>query len=213
MAITNGYATLAELKTVLGNVDDTTDDTELEDCVETASRDVDAFCGKGRKFWQDDPAVARSYYACHPRLLHVDDISTTSNLVVKVDEDDDGTFETTLTINEDFIVMPVNAASEYPVRAYETIMLLDGTLTSWFGLSSGRPSVQVTAQFGWPAVPEAVKRATLLQAKSLFKADNTQFGTFQLGIDGPVSRVPRMDPVAAARLEPFVRYNEVSDGA
>lgn len=212
MAILNGYATLAEAKAVL-DIDDTTDDAEIEDCVETASRDIDAHCGKGRKFWQDDPAVVRSYYACDPRMLYVDDISTTTDLVVKVDQDDDGTFETTLTINQDFIVTPINAASEYPVRAYEGIMLLDGTLTSWFRLSSGRPSVQVTAKFGWPAVPDPVKRACLLQAKTLFKADDTTFGTFQIGIDGAPRRVPRMDPVAAARLEPFIRYNEVSDGA
>lgn len=211
MAITNGYATLNEIKAVLG-ISDTTDDTELEDCVETASRDVDAYCGRGRKFWQDSEAVARTYFPHDLRYLYVDDISTTSGLVVKVDLDDDGTYETTLTINSDFMVHPVNAAREYPVRPWTRIVLLDGTLTGWERLSSGRPFVEVTAQFGWSAVPDAVKRATLLQAKTLFKADDTTFGTFQT-MDGGARTVPRMDPIAAARLETFIRYDGVDDGA
>lgn len=214
MAITNGYATLTEAKAVLGiEAADTTDDTEIEDCVETASRDVDDHCGPGRKFWQDSTVVDRKYWPSNPRCLYVDDISTTTGLVVKVDEDDDGTFETTLTINTDFYVAPVNAGAEFPVRPYTQIVLLDGALSGWQRLSSGRPYVQVTAKFGWSAVPEQVKRATLLQTKLLFKADDTTFGTFQASIDGTARNVPRMDPVAAARLERFVRFDEVDDGA
>lgn len=215
MAIVNGYATLAEARTVLGitDVGDTTDDAEIEDCVETASRDVDNYCGKGRKFWQDATVVARTYYPTNSHCLYVDDISTTTGLVVKVDSADDGTFGTTLTINTDFMVHPVNAAAEFPVRPWTRIVLLDGALSGWQRLSSGRPYVQVTARFGWSAVPEAVKRATLLQAKTLYKADDTTFGTFQVGIDGQPRNVPRMDPVAAARLETFIRYDEVDDGA
>lgn len=214
MAITNGYATLPEARTVLGITDiaDTTDDLEIEDCVETASRDIDAYCGKGRKFWQDGTAVNRVYFPANSHCLYVDDISTTTGLVVKVDEDDDGTFETTLSINTDFAVHPVNAAAEYPVRPWTRIVLLDGALSGWQRLSSGRPYVQVTAKFGWSAIPEQVKRATLLQTKLLFKADDTTFGTFQ-SMDGSSRYVPRMDPVAAARLERFVRYDEVDDGA
>lgn len=214
MAITNGLATLNEFKAVLGiDQDDTTDDDELEDCIETASRDVEAYCGRGRKFWQDSTVVDRKYFPTNSHCLYVDDISTTTGLIVKVDQDDDGTFETTLTIDTDFQVHPVNAAAEFPVRPWTRIVLLDGTLAGWNRLSSGRPYVQVTAKFGWSAVPEAVKRATLLQAKTLFKADDTTFGTFQIGIEGAARNVPRMDPVAAARLEPFVRYDEVNDGA
>jgi len=213
MAIVNGLATLTEFKSVLGiAAADTTDDAELEDCVETASRDVEAYCGKGRKFWQDSTVVDRKYFPSNTACLYVDDISTTTGLVVKVDLDDDGTFETTLTIDTDFAVRPVNAAADYPVRPWTRIVLLGGALSGWQCLSSGRPFVQVTAKFGWSAVPEAVKRATLLQAKTLFKADDTTFGTFQLGIDGQARNVPRMDPVAAARLEPFVRFDEVDDG-
>jgi hypothetical protein len=54
-----------------------------------------------------------------------------------------------------------------------------------------------------------VKRACLLQAKSIFKAQDATFGSFQLSIDGQPQRVPALDPMARAQLEPFVRHDEV----
>lgn len=208
MTITNGYTTLAALKTSLG-ISDSTDDTELELAVEAASRQIDAHCGRGRKFWQDGTVVARVYRPAQAKVVVVDDISTLTGLVVKVDTSDDGTFDTTLTISTDFQVEPVNAAAEYPVLPWTQIRLLDGTMSSFTRLASGRPSVQVTAKFGWSAVPEAVERATVIQARNIFKAPDTQFGSFQLSIDGTPQRVPALDPMARAQLEPFVRFDEV----
>lgn len=211
MAITNGYCSLADLKNAIG-ISDTTDDDDLEDAVEAASRDIDDYCGKGRKFWQDASVVERSYYPSQASRLVVDDISTATGLLVDVDTDDDGSFSTSLTINTDFVLEPVNAAAEFPVRPWTSIRLLGGTLSSWSRLSSGRPYVRVTAKFGWSAVPEQVRRACILQAKTLFKAPDTTFGTFTAGIDGQPQRVPRMDPIAAGRLERYVRFDEVDDG-
>jgi hypothetical protein len=213
MTITNGYTTLEAMRTVLKfQQNDSEDDAALEAAIEVASRQIDDTCGKGRKFWQDSTVVARTYYPSSSRDLNVDDISTVTGLIVKVDTSDDGTFDTTLTINTDFVLLPTNAAAEYPVRAWETIRLLDGTLSSWSALSSGRPSVQVTAKFGWPAVPEQVERACVFQTKTLFKAPDLLFGSFQLGDDGAPQRIPSMDPLARAMLEQFVRYTEVDDG-
>ena len=47
MAITNGYATLAELKAYLG-IADTVDDTMLENIIESASRSIDRIAKIGR---------------------------------------------------------------------------------------------------------------------------------------------------------------------
>ena len=213
MAITNGYTTLAALKLAVG-INDTTDDTDLEAAVESGSRHIDDWCGRGRKFWQDATVVARYYYPSQPTVLFVDDISTTTGLVVKVDQDDDGTYETTLTINTDFVVEPVNAAAEYPVRPYTRIRLLSsGQLSEWPFPSSGRASVEVTAKYGWPAVPRNVERACLMQARSVFKAPDTTFGTFALSLDGPVRNIPALHPTARALLEGFERFDPVDDHA
>jgi hypothetical protein len=211
VAIVNGYCTLTPLKAAIG-IADTTDDTPLEDAVEAASRQIDGYCGKGRKFWQDSTVVARYYYGCG-NVVYVDDISTATGLLVKVDQDDDGTFETSLTINTDFKLHPLNAAAEWPVRPWTRILLLNNTLTSFTPLTSGRANVEVTAKFGWSAIPDAVERATVLQARSIFKAPDTTFGVFAAGLDGQARQIPRMDPSAAALLEDFIRYDPVDDGA
>ena len=214
MAITNGYTDLTKFKAALGiGSSDTTDDTALEISVETASRQIDAHCGKGRKFWQDSTVVERKYYPCDAKIVFVDDISTLTGLLVDLDDDDDASFGTSLTINTDFIVLPLNAAAEDPVRPWSAIRLLDGTVQSFTRLSSGRPYVRVTAKFGWSAVPDPVERACIFQARSVFKAEDTTFGYVQSTLDAQPIRVPHMHPMAKALLEPFIRYDEVNDGA
>ena len=212
MSITNGYTTLPKLKEALAiDAGDTDDDVDLELAVETASRQIEAHCGRGRKFWQDTSAVARKYFPCLSRWLSVDDISTVTGLLVKVDTSDNGTFDTSLTITTDFDVHPVNAAAESPTQPFTAIRLLDGTLSGFTALSSGRPAVEVTAKFGWPAVPNAVERACIFQAKNIFKATDLTYGSFQLAEDGSPLRVPSMDPVSRALLESFIRHDEVHD--
>lgn len=208
MAVTNGYCTLAALKAAL-DITDKADDGALEAAIEAASRQIDAHCGRGRKFWQDANVVARKYSPVYANRVVVDDVSTLTGLIVAVDTTDDGTFDTTLTISSDFQVEPVNAAAEYPVQPWTSIRLLDGTLSTFTRLASGRPVVQVTAKFGWPTVPDAVERACVIQARSVFKSQDTTFGSFALSLDGQPQRVPALDPMARAQLEPFVRYDEV----
>ena len=53
---------------------------KIEQAIEAASREIDAYCG--RRFWQDGTATARTYYADTPRIACVDDIATTTGLVV-----------------------------------------------------------------------------------------------------------------------------------
>lgn len=208
MTITNGYTTLHAVKLALG-ISDSNADTDVEAAVEAASRQIDSHCGRGRKFWQDASVVARKYNPANATTVITDDISTLTGLIVKVDTSDDGTFDTTLTINTDFQVEPVNAAAEYPVQPWTAIRLLDGAISSFARLASGRPCVEVTAKYGWSTVPDAVERACTIQARSIFKAQDTTFGSFQLSIDGQPQRVPSLDPMARAQLEPFVRFDEV----
>lgn len=212
MAITNGYCTLDNFKAST-QITDNNDDTDIEAAIETASRQIDGIAGK-RRFWQDGTVVARTYYPSEPSRVWVDDISTLTGLIVKVDQDGDGTFETTLTINTDFIVEPINAAAEWPVRPWESIRLLQtGALSAFSCLASGRPSVQVTAKFGWSAVPDPVERACVNQAKVVFKAIDAQNDTIAISAEGYPVRIPAVSSMMRASLEPFIRYTEVDDRA
>lgn len=198
MTVTNGYTDLPTLSAFI-NVDDSDLDLQLEAAINVASRQIDAHCG--RRFWQDSVVVNRQYRADDRYILHVDDISTLTGLIVAIDDDDDGTFETTLTINTDFIVAPYNAGDEVPVRPYDALELVDNY--TW-PTSYRRPGVQVTAQFGWPVVPDAVKQACLIQAKNIYKASVGSIAGYQVaGDSGIVVRSPNLDFMAMALLEDF----------
>jgi hypothetical protein len=202
VTITNGYCSLAQLQTEL-RIRDTDDDTRLEIAIAAASRQIDGYCGQ--RFWQDGSVVAREFFAEDCFTVRVPEgISTVTGLIVKTDDNDDGTFETTHTITTEFIVSPVNAADEVPVRPFSCVRMVDG---DYFPMStSGRPGVQITAKFGWPAVPDDVTKAALIQATQLFKASDAAFGGVSLGIDGGVLRVRQaLNPMAQALLEPYVR--------
>jgi hypothetical protein len=203
VAVTNAYASLADLKAEL-NIGgaDTSYDTKLEMALNAASRQIDGYCG--RFFYQDAALTDRTYYADHPVECMVDDISTTTGLVVKVDDDDDGTFETTLTITTNFILLPTNAADMYPVHPYNCIRVVDTGISSFPMWGSGRPGVQVTAKFGWPSVPEDVEKACLVQATQLFKASDAVFGG--LSFEAGILRVrDTINPMAAMLLERYCK--------
>lgn len=210
MSIANGYATLAQIRAELGyQTAETGDDTKLEQSVAAASRQIDGYCGQ--RFWQDANVVDRVYVPECPNYLDLCDmddgagISTITGLVVKLDTDDSGSFETTLTIDTDFYLEPRNAADRIPVWPYTAIRLTG--LNYWFIRSAyARPTVQVTAKFGWPAVPDDITKACLIQAAALFKAKDAVFGGVALGDTGAALFVrSALSPMAVALLEPYRR--------
>ena len=206
MAITNGYCTLAELKPELRipTLTDTADDTRLEVAIAAASRQIDAHCG--RFFWREAGTHTREFYANEHRRCEVDDISTVTGLVVQVDDDDDGVFETTLTLSTDFILRPLNALDRVPVWPYDEIVLVDAINGNFPMSQSGRPGVRVTARFGWAEVPDDVKKACLVQSAMLFKSADAVFGVTEFANAGAALRVGRtINPIAAALLEPYCK--------
>ena len=189
MAITNGYATLTEIKTFL-SISDNVDDTLLESMVEAASRSIDRIAN--RRFYLDANASARAYRVSSPIVLYTDDIGTTSGLVVKTDDDGDGTFETTLTLNTDYIMDPLTALDLG--RPYTQVTMVTNTQT--FPIFPGlfqnglRPGVQVTARWGWPSVPDDINQACLILTADLYKRKDSPGGFLGLGDLGAIRMSP-----------------------
>lgn len=205
MAIVNGYCSLAQVRAELGSYagSDTSDDTRLEIAVAAASRQIDAYCG--RRFWQDGTVVDREYDPEDAFCIRTDDISTTTGLVVKTDTGLDGAYSTTLALNTDFALKPQNAADEVPVRPFTEIRIIStSSSNAYFPMwKTGRPTVRVTAKYGWPAVPDDVLRACLIQSVQLFKASDAVFGVLQMG-DGFATRVrSSLNPLAEALLDAY----------
>jgi hypothetical protein len=190
MAITNGYATLAEIKAYM-SISDTTDDSLLENLVESASRSIDRIAN--RRFYLDATASARLYRAYSNIFVFVDDIGSTSGLIVKTDEDGNGTYSKTLTLNTDFILDPLTSQSLN--RPFTQLTMVSNT-ESWPifpGITSNglRPGVQVTAKWGWPAVPDDLNMACLILTADLYKRKDAPGGILGLGDLGVV----RMSPI------------------
>ncbi|MCI0687573.1 MAG: phage head-tail connector protein [Sporichthyaceae bacterium] len=197
MALGDSYATLAELKGRLG-ITDTSDDTRLTEALAAASRGIDHVCR--RQFNKDTVATARLYDPTSRSLTLVDDFHTTTGLLVKTDDDDDGTFETTLAAS-DYQVEPRNGVVDgvagwpfWRVRAVEA-----ARFPRW----GERTPVQVTAQWGWAAVPAPVKESCLILSEEIFKLRDTPFGAGGFGEFGRIRA--RENPHTAMMLAPYRR--------
>jgi len=183
MAISNGYATLAELKSYL-KIEDSMEDTLLEHIVEAASRSIDRIAN--RRFYLDSSASARTYRPSDLLRVFVDDFGSTSGLVVKTDPNSAGVYQTTLVVNTDFITEPVNAAAKGRPWNYITIVAGES-----FSLPTNyRPQVEVTARWGWPSVPDDINQATLILSADLYKRKDSIGGVLGLSELGAIRMSP-----------------------
>ena len=198
------YCSLEELQNRFG-IGDTNDDVGLARAARAASRRIDSFCNRER-FWRDTSVQTRVFDSPDSFTVAVPvGISTATGLVVKTDLDGDGAYETTLTVNTDFLLKPHNAASRNPAWPYDMIAIL-GNTSAYFPQLYGRPGVQITARFGWPEVPDDVAEACLILAHRIFKRKETATGVVGFDAAGVTVRLPRTDPDVAELLSPYVRY-------
>ena len=187
MAITNGYCTQNQLKQFNGiPTSDTADDDLLDDAINAASRQIDSFCG--RIFYADGSASARKYFTDDLYRLRVDDISTTTDLVVKYDDDDDGTYETTVS-SDQYQLLPINqVVGGILISPYYVVELISDGNHEWpLDYSSNRPRAEITARWGFPSVPERIRQATLMLASELFAMRNAPLGVAGVGDFGVVN--------------------------
>lgn len=202
MAVTNGYTTVIDLRDELGDTGNNLPVTQLERAINTTSRAIDKYCG--RRFWQDATVKTRTYRPTESDIAWVDDISTTTGLVIKTDTSGDGSWSTTWA-SDDYELWPDNADMDDAEYAWWKIIAIDDQS---FITSSRRKSLQVTAKFGWSGIPDEIERACLLKAVSLFKRKDAPFGVAGFGEFGAV-RITRKDPDVIELLSNHIKY--VSD--
>lgn len=205
MAIVNGYASEAELREHMGDTASALDQQVVERAVEAASRAIDRHCG--RWFYQEAATSVRYYRPDDAYTAWVNDISTTTGLVIKTDTTDDGTYATTWATT-DYQLEPLNVdvvGSGTTVQPYAWWRIV-GIDRYTYPQSSRRHTLQVTAQFGWSAVPDDVQLACLLKSAALVERKNSPGGVH--GIDGfGVVRVGRFDPDVENLLAPYCKLH------
>lgn len=195
------YITLAEVMDLVlgagGHADE--DVARLNGALLAACAAIDAWCG--RTFTKAEEASGRRFRA-RPGVvwLNGSDIATADDLVVKTDQDLDGTYETTWTVDTDFLLEPFDQVRGGVTWPYEQITAVGSRVFPTIGL---RPGVQITAVWGWPAVPEPVKQAARLLTVAGWKRKDAAFGV--AGFDGFGAVRVREDPDVARLLAPFKR--------
>jgi hypothetical protein len=193
--ITNGYCTADQLREWMG-IQDSADEPLLEAAIESASRAIDVYCD--RRFYTDDTATARVYHPRDSYLVDTDDFYTTTGLVVA--SGTTGSYGTTWSSTY-YQLEPLNGLGAGGLSVpYFRIRAVGG----WFPSShDGRPTLQITAKWGWAAVPDAVYNACLLMAARLFRRRNTPEGFAAGESFGAIRVSSKVDPDAAMLLNPY----------
>lgn len=195
------YATTAELRSFIAD-GTTSSENELSLAIETASRSVDRACN--RQFGKADEVESRWYEASFDSrsafgpqrrwTVDVDDIMTTTALVVELGDGLTVTGEPLTGV----IPTPINAVANG--KPWTKLLLPQSA-----SIGSNR-QVRVTGLFGWTAVPDAIKLATMIQASRLFARRQSPFGI--LGspeTGGELRLLERLDADLMTSVRPYVR--------
>jgi hypothetical protein len=193
-AVTNEYADVPALKLArrIGKDDD---DAALLDALTAASRAIDK--KTGRRFWLDETTTARTM---NPRRKVVSEPDGERLLIADVGD------ATGLLVERGY------GSSWTPVTGWETEpedAPSDGwAITSLFlpygywGTSIGLHRIRITARWGWPAIPDEIRRATLLLANRLYLRKDSPEGVSGTAEWGAV-RMSRVDPDVEALISPY----------
>lgn len=201
MAITNGYASLNETKSAL-RITDSVDDSLLEMAIESASRLIDGYAG--RQFFSSGTAI-RYYTADDDFVCEIDDISS-STITLVTAMDADAVFDTTWATT-DYQLEPLNGVLDGQAWPYTRIRAVGDYL---WPISGGEALVKLTAVFGWPAVPIAIKQATIIQASRIFKRLDSPLGVAGFGDLGVMRVSSSLDPDVAQLVAPYRRLRNMA---
>lgn len=196
MTITNGYATLSELKEAERlNISVTTYDTAIEGVIEAVSRAIDLECS--RFFWTDTNDVTRYFTPKDDESVLVGDWASITTL--STDNSGDRVY-TAWTVDTEYQLWPYDANSDgKPYMMVEVAP--QGGKRFYAGISKG---LKIVGKRGWPAVPKPIKEACIIWSMRTYKRYATPLGVSASTALGEMSvKVPPPDPDVAHLLGPY----------
>jgi len=197
VAITDGYATLSDVKAAL-RITDNVDDSLLEISIEAASREIDGWCE--RVFTSS--TATRIYRPTDVFSVDVDDLQSITTL--KTDSDGDGVFDVTWETT-DYQLNPLNGIAGGISTPYTQVRAIGEYLFPIYeprNVNANEASIQITGVWGWASIPTAVKQACIILSMRQFKRYDSPTGVMGFG-DLGVMRVGRVDPDVEKLLMPF----------
>jgi hypothetical protein len=201
MAITNGYATLADVKAA-ARITDNIDDSLLELAIESASREIDSYA---ERVFFSFGSTTRIYVPRSSTVCETDDIISVTTL--KISTDADGVFDQTLT-PADFQLEPLNGVSGGITTPSTQVRAVGDYFFPVYqprDIPTGRATVQITGVFGFPAIPIAIKQATVLASLRAYKRYESPTGVLGFSDMGVVRIGARLDPDVQRLVDPYRR--------
>lgn len=191
------YADRDQVRAALGlRETDTAKDTTIDRVLTAASTGVDNACH--RSFGLDAGASTRLVVAIRPDMLLVDDIGSTTDLLV---ETYNGSAWTTVD-DATYQAEPLNMRRDGQAWPITRLMALD-----WTWPVDRQARVRVTAAWGWPSVPAPVTEATILLTVRTLKRPDAPFGV-TFGELGSL-QLQSADPDIRTLLEPYERIGGI----
>lgn len=200
------YVDKEDLKSYIG-LSGTSQDNNIDNAINAACRLIDQYTG--RRFYQDETAQIKYFRPVNEFYLEIPDLSTTTDLVVELDTTDNGSYDKTLSINTDFILIPVNPevnrviSDTYYYKPYSELRILPTRSSERFDPLI-QNNVKITGKWGWSKIPEAVVQATLIQALRFFKRKDAPFNVLGNEQTGQIEIFTKFDPDAKQLIEDLV---------
>jgi len=137
-------------------------------------------------------------------VCEIDDISSTA-ITLKTSTLADGVFDVTWSAT-DYQLEPTNGILDGLTVPYTRIRAVGDYLFPTLNANFGSEAlVQLTATYGWPAVPEPITQAVIIQASRIFKRYDSPLGVAGFGDLGAIRVTRALDPDVAQLVEPYRR--------
>ncbi len=203
MAITDAYATVAQYRAGIDQ-DDDGEDAELLEYLTAVSRIIERRMGympsgTPRHFTRGASLTVKVFNGKGGRRLTVDDFVGILSLSVSVDTTGDQVFDRELEKGTDYNHGPIAALVGPEGVASTWLELLVGSrIREW---PDSPRSVEITASWGWPLVPDPVKKGCIAITKAV--RDGTK-QPLAPSIETLQNRIA-VSPLAATQLDGLVR--------
>lgn len=187
------YCSLAEIHSELFT--ETTDVNDYDDLIESLCDEVehwiDDTCGRTFK-----SSLATKYFDGAGGVLFIDDLISVSTSL-KLDEDADGTYESTMAAS-DYILYPLNETPKTYIRVNPS--------GDYGGFASGvRKGVEIIGTWGYGStVPAPIRRVAKIKVVRLFRGHESAYATrIAIPGEGDTSGYTASDKDLLAWLQPY----------
>jgi hypothetical protein len=191
ISATTSYATVAEIKTALGETASTYD-TQIALAIAAAGQAIDEYC---HRTFAGEAGIARYFTAISGQLCPIDDLQALTTL--ETDDSADSTYNRTWAAS-DYVLRPRNKAPKTSLHTAPG---------GRYSFPLGQDAVKVTGDWGYGSVPDSVHQFCILYAMRLFLRKDAPFGVAG-GSEIGQSYIPKNDPDARMLLNPHVRSDQ-----